>query len=103
MLDWDDSQEMRVFAFSPIPTTLDTIAERLQLALATDAEFSMLGPLPEQEQNFVRDLMNQPPTRVAAFQGWPGESSLCRDVTRIDLAEIGDWFSFLELTRKGGR
>ena len=99
MLDWDDSQAMRIFAFSPVSTTLDTIAERLRIALSTDAEFAMLGPLTEQDDGFVRELEAQPPTRVAAFEGWPGKSSLCRDVTRIDLADITDWFSYLEIPR----
>ena len=100
MPDWDDSQEMRVFAFAPIPTSLDAIAEQLGMALAADTEFALLGPLAEQDQMFVTDLENHSPTRVAAFQGWPGESCSIRDISRIDVTEIGDWFSFLGVTRK---
>ena len=100
MLDWDDSQKVRVFAFSPVSTSLDAIAERLRIVLAADTGFSFVAHLSENDQVFVRDLRSQPSTLVAAFQGWPGESSSCRDISRIDISEIGDWFSFLGVTSK---
>ena len=100
MLDWDDSQKVRVFAFSPVLPSLDAIAERLRIVLAAEKEFSFVADLSENDQIFVRELLNQSPTRVAAFQGWPGESSPCRDISRLDITEIGDWFSFLGVTRK---
>jgi hypothetical protein len=100
MLDWDDSQKVRVFAFAPVLPSLDEIAERLRIVLAPDTGFSFVAHLSENDQVFVRELLDQSPSRVAAFQGWPGESSPCRDISRIDISEIGDWFSFLGVTRK---
>lgn len=100
MLDWDDSQKVRVFAFAPVLPSLDEIAERLRIVLAADTDFSFVADLSETDQIFVNDLLSCSPTHVAAFQGWPGESSACRDITRIDVTEIGDWFSFLGVTRK---
>jgi len=103
MLDWDDMQDVRVFAFSPVSISLDALAERLRTPLAADAEFSLVAPLLEDDGIFVQELLTQPPTRVAAFRGWPGESSSCRDISRTDTREIGDWFSFLDITRRGAR
>ena len=103
MLDWDDMQDVRVFAFSPISISLDALAERLRTPLAADAEFSLVAPLGEDDGIFVQELLTQPPTRVAAFRGWPAESSSCRDISRTDISEIGDWFSFLDITRSGAR
>jgi hypothetical protein len=95
MLDWDDSQKVRVFAFSPVSTSLDAIAERLRIVLAADTGFSFVAHLSENDQVFVRDLRSQPSTLVAAFRGWPGESSSCRDISRATSQRSVTGFRFL--------
>jgi hypothetical protein len=103
MLDWDDIQDVRVFAFCPISMSLDAVSERLRTPLTADAEFSLVAPLGEDDGLFVRELMTRPATRVAAFRGWPAESATCRDISRTDIGQIGDWFSFLDLPGRSAR
>jgi hypothetical protein len=57
-------------------------------------------PLAEAEVKFVEELFAKTPTHVAAFEGWPGQSSVWRDISGLDPKGVGDWFSFLGIQRK---
>lgn len=99
-LDWDELQDVRVFAFAPIPLKLDDISKRLLVDSGNPKAIILVPPLAEPESEFVRELLAVHPTRVTAFEGWPGHSSLWRDVAGLNFTSISDWFSFLGIPRK---
>lgn len=101
LLDWDNLQDLRVFAYSPLAINLSAIGDRLLVLPDGHASLSIVPPLEEDEEKFVKTLLNQNATRVAAFEGWPGRSSIWRDVTGVDLTNPRDWFSFLGIKQPG--
>jgi hypothetical protein len=101
-LDWDDAQDVRVFGFSPVQVSLETIIAKLGVDFSKWPRVAIVPPLAGFEDRFVKELFNQPPTHVAAFKGWPGESPLWRNIMGLDTSRIHDWFSFLGIPKAGG-
>jgi hypothetical protein len=99
-LDWDDLQDVRIFGFAPLNVSLDTIAERLGISSTKGAFLPLVPPLQASQEKFVNEMLAQPAVRVAAVAGWPGQSSLWRDIRGVDLDAVGDWFSFLGIPRR---
>jgi hypothetical protein len=99
-LDWDELQDVRVFAFAPISIKFDVIFK--QYAGDSDDQNTVVlaRTLTEAESEFVRQLFTIPPTRVTTFEGWPGHSSSWRDVTGLNLDSIDNWFSFLRIPKR---
>jgi hypothetical protein len=94
-LDWDDTQDLRIVSFAPIVVKLGQIATRLGVNLERPVVRPVALPLPESVERFIQELLTQRPTRVAAIEGWPGQSSRWRNVAEIDVNTVSDWFSFL--------
>ena len=99
-LDWDGLQDVRIFGFALLDESLETIAVRLVGESGTTTRVLCVPPLAERDETFVKELLAQPPTRVTAFEGWPGRSSLWRDTSGLDIGSISDWFYFLGLPIK---
>jgi hypothetical protein len=99
-LDWDDLQDVRVFGFAPLEVGLDAIAARLGVNLLKGPLLPLVPPLDESQERFVKELFAQRPIRVAAVEGWPGQSSLWRDIRGLDPDSVGDWFSFLRILKR---
>lgn len=95
-IDWDDLQDLRIFAFAPLDISLDVIAGRL-LPESPVRPFTLVPPTKEGDDQFVRDLFGKPSTRAAAFKGWPGTSSLWCDITGVDLSVPRDWFQYFAI------
>lgn len=98
-LDWDELQDTRVFAFAPLSKTLEEICKRLAINF-TDKKIILVPPLAELENEFVRQLLASSVTRITVFEGWPGTSSLWRDVSGMNLEKVNDWFSFLGIPKR---
>lgn len=98
-LDWDDSQNMRVFAFAPLTSSLEIIASQLGTEIASSPEFVLIPPLSEAKELFVQNLLASPPTRITACEGWPGICSIWRKTTVAETSQVKDWVSFLRLQR----
>ena len=100
-LDWDDRQDLRVFALAPLAISLKDIAAKLLPNADEQATLMLVPPLAAAEHDFSKKLLAQRPTHVVACQGWPGRALSCRDVTKLDLDSVSDWFAFLGLPRSG--
>jgi hypothetical protein len=99
-LEWDELQELRIFGFAPVQSDLDTIARRLGIQFNKDQPVSVVPPLDDAREAFLRKLLADTPVRVAAIIGWPGQSSVWRDVRGQAVTAVTDWFAFLGLTRR---
>lgn len=99
-LDWDDTQHVRIVGFAPIEMGLHVIAARLSIDMGKRAPISIVPPLAESEERFVKELFAHQLTRVVAVENWPGHSRLWRNVSDIDPENVRDWFSFLEIQRE---
>lgn len=99
-VDWDDSQDVRVFAFAPLEISLDAIAARLGVSVTKGKPYALVPPLGDSNKLFVHDLLATLPRWVAALEGWPGKSSVWRDISGLAPRSVSDWFSFLGLPRK---
>lgn len=98
-LDWDELQDVRIFAFSPIDVNLDAIASRLALRMSK-VGFQVVPPLEETNERFVKELFAKLPTWIAAIEGWPGQSSAWCKISEHDLENVDDWFSFLGIKKR---
>lgn len=98
-LDWDDLQNVRIIGFTPITLSLDAIAKRLSVDINAHPFFSLKGPLAQSDDDFVEGLLSQHPAQVAAFEKWPGTSLVWRDISKLDLKSVTDWFSFLAIPK----
>jgi hypothetical protein len=99
-LDWDDLQNVRITGFTPLQISLDTIATRLKINRLTALPVSLVPPLSDPIETFVKELLAYHPNYVAAVSGgWPGQSSVWRDIRGLDLQSISDWFSFLGISK----
>jgi hypothetical protein len=98
-LDWDDAQDMRIFAFAPLEISFEAIAALIS-PLAKSNPVVTVSPLGETEQKFVQGLFAYPVTHVAAFEGWPGVSSLWRRIGTVDVSVPRDWFAYFGIKKK---
>jgi hypothetical protein len=90
MLDWDSSQDLRIFALSRVDVPLDAKTEK----------FLLVPPLSSELNEFLKNLISEVPCRVAAIRDWPGYVEAARDVAGVRLENVPDWFSFLGIQRK---
>jgi len=99
-LAWDDFKKVRIFAFAPLFIDLNLIAGRLSPGWDRRTRLVAGPPFGDAESRFIEDLLSQPATHVAAFEGWPGDWSIWRGVAGTNLDTVHDWFSFLGIPRK---
>src|SRR6267154_3692334 len=64
LLEWDDSQDMRIFSFADLDVGLDSIASRLSLELKDASKVCIVPPLALPEDNFVKKLLASQVTHV---------------------------------------
>jgi hypothetical protein len=99
-LDWDDLQDVRITGFGPLQTSLDTIAARLKINQADVGRLLVVPSSSESLDQFVKEAFVNPPVYVAAIAGgWPGRSTVWRDIRGLDLQSVKDWFSLLGISR----
>jgi len=99
-LDWDDLQDVRIIGFAPLQISLDAIAGRLKINELTTQAVPLVPPLSDPLETFVKELLDSHPNYVAAVEaGWPGSSSVWRDIRGLDLQSVSDWFSFLGISK----
>lgn len=105
MVDWDDRQEVRIHALTPMPTESFTRLEELT---------AKHGPKWWPEGAEVEEVLAQSgdATVMAAFSRWAEVIFAARTVTEADLKDvqewmfrtdfenIRDWFSFLDIERQ---
>jgi hypothetical protein len=99
MLDWNSSQDLRIFALSRVDVPLDVITKRLMRDAKTE-KFLLVPPLSSELNEFLKNLISEVPCRVAAIRDWPGYVEAARDVAGVRLENVPDWFSFLGIQRK---
>lgn len=100
-LDWDDLQDVRIIGFAPLQISFDAIATRLKINELTAQPVPLVPPLSESLEMFVKELLASRPNYVAALEGgWPGRSSVWRDIRELDLQSVSDWFSFLGISKQ---
>ena len=101
-LDWDDLQDVRITAFAPLQISMDEIAIRLKLSKPAGNRVPIVPPLSGPLEMFVKGLLASHPNHVAAVSnGWPGQSSVWRNIRELDFENIRDWFSFLGIVKGG--
>jgi hypothetical protein len=99
-LDWDDLQDVRITGFGPLQIDLDAIVARLKIKESGDERLPLVPVLSGPLDRFVEELLSHHPWYVAALrEGWPGRSSVWRDIRTLDLESVSDWFSFLGVPR----
>ncbi len=99
-LDWDALQDVRITGFGPLQMSLDTIARRLKLKQLSNSPLLLVPPLSDSLEAFVKELLANHPSRVAAVTGaWPGRSSVWREVRGRDLQSVSDWLLFLGVSK----
>jgi hypothetical protein len=99
-VDWDDLQDVRIFVFAPLNSSLDAIATQLGISLGTAAFRPLVPPLNEQNESIVETLFAKQPKWIAVIESWPGQSLVWRDISGVDLKMVHDWFSFLGISKK---
>jgi len=90
MLDWDDSQDTRIFRFAPLATTLDAIAQRAGCDQDNTSQVEILS-CNGSDLDYLQELIQSSAAKVTAFQGWPGSSDIWLDLASFPATEPVDW------------
>lgn len=99
-LDWNDLQDVRIFGFAPLEISLEAFATRLKIRGPAGPRIPLLPPLSDPLEKLVKELLASHPSYVAVVSGgWPGRSSVWRDIRGLDLESVRDWFSFLGIAK----
>src|SRR6478672_1120145 len=72
-LDWDASQDLRIFGFAPLDRSLGFVIQQALPNAPTTQKFHLVPPLSGQSREIIDQLMHRSASVVAMY-GWPSRA-----------------------------
>jgi hypothetical protein len=98
-LDWDDSQDVRIFSFAPLGILMDKLIHQLESNLSQRGTLFLASNLSGTTEELVRVLLGSRPTRIVAVEGWPGRCLASKKASALNMGGRADWFQFLGIRK----
>lgn len=100
MLDWDDEQDMRIYAMALIDANLKEINLKIMQQEEMSSSVVIVPPLTDVRKEMVDSFFSVPFSRIAVAYDLQKELLIWKEIVNKEFAKGVDWFSRLNLARK---